>query len=140
MADDPTVSPTPDPPGQQPSSGSSADGLKEIDLTQQNPVDSERIVKQETIRTVPKVAEYDLVQAQEGTRGDLARGLLWLLTMTIGGMILFVGLGRLDGTLLAQSVFPSLVTLAGTALGFYFGSHTGRGTDDKSAGENPPPG
>lgn len=33
----------------------------------------------------------------------------------------------MDGTVLAQSIFPSLVALTGTALGFYFGSQTGGG-------------
>jgi PKD domain len=37
-------------------------------------------------------------------------------------VLAFVGLGRLDGTVITQSIFPSLVALAGTALGFYFGS------------------
>jgi hypothetical protein len=69
--------------------------------------------------------EISIDQAREGTRGDLARGLLWILMLTIGGVIVFVGLGRIDGTVLTQTIFPSLVTLAGTALGFYFGSQSG---------------
>src|SRR5439155_6958679 len=63
-------------------------------------------------------------RTREDVRGDLARGLLWLLTFAIGGVLVFVGLGRLDGTVITQSIFPSLVALAGTALGFYFGSST----------------
>ena len=65
-------------------------------------------------------------ESRENTRGDLARGLLWLLTFAIGGVLVFIGLGRLDGTVLTQSIFPSLVALAGTALGFYFGSQTAK--------------
>lgn len=72
---------------------------------------------------------FDPDQQREETRGDLARGLLWLLTFTIGGVLAFIGLGRLDGTVLTQSVFPSLIALAGTALGFYFGSQTPRNGD-----------
>jgi len=80
---------------------------------------------------------YDPRREQEGTRGDLARGLLWLLTFAIGGVLVFVGLGRLDGSVITQSIFPSLIALAGTALGFYFGSQTGKA--DSSASANPQP-
>jgi hypothetical protein len=67
-------------------------------------------------------APFNLDEVREAARGDLARGLLWLLTFAIGGVLAFVGLGRIDGTVITQSIFPSLVALAGTALGFYFGS------------------
>lgn len=67
-------------------------------------------------------APFNLDEVREAARGDLARGLLWLLTFAIGGVLAFVGLGRLEGTVITQSIFPSLVALAGTALGFYFGS------------------
>ena len=66
---------------------------------------------------------------REDVRGDLARGLLWLLTLAIGGVLAFVGLGRVDGTVITQSIFPSLVASAGTALGFYFGSQSGKNSD-----------
>jgi hypothetical protein len=72
---------------------------------------------------------YNQAETQENTRGDLARGLLWLLTFAVGGVLVFIGLGRLDGTVLTQSIFPSLVALAGTALGFYFGSQTVKESD-----------
>ena len=82
---------------------------------------------------------YNSEENRENTRGDLARGLLWLLTLVVGGVLVFIGLGRLEGTVLTQSIFPSLVALAGTALGFYFGSQkssdssTGAGTNGSSA-------
>jgi len=80
-----------------------------------------------------KVSEpYNPDREREGTRGDLARGLLWLLTFVIGGVLVFVGLGRLDGTVITQSIFPSLIALAGTALGFYFGSQTTKNSDSSS--------
>jgi len=78
---------------------------------------------------------YDSEETRENTRGDLARGLLWLLTLVVGGVLVFIGLGRLDGTVLTQSIFPSLVALAGTALGFYFGSQSPKGSDS-STGTN----
>jgi hypothetical protein len=71
---------------------------------------------------------------REETRGDLARGLLWLLTFTVGGLLVFVGVGRLEGSVLTQSVFPSLIALAGTALGFYFGSQSTKASDTPDAG------
>jgi len=80
---------------------------------------------------------YNPDETRETTRGDLARGLLWLLTFAIGGVLVFIGLGRLDGTVLTQSIFPSLVALAGTALGFYFGSQTVKESDSSpGAGRN----
>jgi hypothetical protein len=63
---------------------------------------------------------------REMIRADLARGLLWLLTGTIGAVIFFVGIGQIQGSVLTESIFPSLVTLTGTALGFYFGSQTAK--------------
>jgi hypothetical protein len=80
---------------------------------------------------------YDPRRDQEVTRGDLARGLLWLLTFAIGGVLVFVGLGRLDGSVITQSIFPSLIALAGTALGFYFGSQTGKADSSTSVNTQP---
>lgn len=78
----------------------------------------------------PQVSEkpYDPGRDREETRGDLARGLLWLLGFTVSGILVFIALGRLDGTVITQSIFPSLIALAGTALGFYFGSESGSRT------------
>jgi hypothetical protein len=136
-----TPPPAPAGSGSQPSSTtpSRPSGLIEKDLTKEEPEVSERVEKGELPKTEkPTVDTYDLTQAQEGTRGDLARGLLWLLTLTVGSVVLFVGLGRLEGALLVQSIFPSLVTLAGTALGFYFGSQSGRSGSSGASGSQPP--
>jgi len=32
----------------------------------------------------------------------------------------------LEGSVITQSIFPSVIALAGTALGFYFGSQSGK--------------
>jgi len=96
--------------------------MSDLDLTQEPETE-----------TAPKASSgfqtkpFDLEENREGTRGDLARGLLYLLTFAIGGVLVFIGTGRLEGTVLTQSVFPSLIALAGTALGFYFGSQTHNG-------------
>ena len=74
---------------------------------------------------------YDPTRDRETARGDLARGLLWLLGFTVAGILVFIALGRLDGSVLSQSIFPSLIALAGTALGFYFGT-------GQPSGSNPP--
>jgi hypothetical protein len=77
---------------------------------------------------------YDSGPDREAARGDLARGLLWLLGFTVAGVLVFVALGRIDGTVVTQSIFPSLIALAGTALGFYFGSETGGGKGSAKPG------
>lgn len=81
---------------------------------------------------------YNPFRDREETRGDLARGLLWLLTFAIGGVLAFIGLGLLDGTVLTQSVFPSLIALAGTSLGFYFGSQNAQASDPSPPQGKPP--
>jgi len=99
----------------------------ELDLTTE---DESQIPPKTRISVQTK--PFDLEENREGTRGDLARGLLYLLTFAIGGVLVFIGLGRLEGTVLTQSVFPSLIALAGTALGFYFGSQSNK--DSSSLG------
>jgi len=106
-----------------------SDSESDLDLTQEK--QPEKPAKRVAFETEP----YDPLAAREGTRGDLARGLLYLLTFAIGGVLVFIGVGRLDGTVLTQSVFPSLIALAGTALGFYFGSQT---TNDGAAAGGKP--
>jgi hypothetical protein len=101
--------------------------VPELDLTADPPVAA---TAPPPVRTEP----FNPDPIREETRGDLARGLLWLLTFAIGGVLFFVGVGRLEGTVITQSIFPSLIALAGTALGFYFGSQTGK----PSYSGNPP--
>ncbi len=100
---------------------------KVIDLTENDPLPEKGVASIPTA-TVPSSIELRDRDPQEEVRGDLARGLLWLLTLTIGGVLLFVGTGKIKSDVLTQSIFPSLVTLTGTALGFYFGSQS---TKDK---------
>jgi hypothetical protein len=119
--------------------------MSDEDFTRE-PDPANRIVdpKDPVVHTSPYVPPpyvpptVDLDQLREGARGDLARGLLYLLTFAIGGVLVFIGTGRLDGTVLTQSVFPSLIALAGTALGFYFGSQSNN-SNTASSGKPVPP-
>jgi hypothetical protein len=92
-----------------------------IDLTKDDPAPLKEVGPVEVHHI--EVIDRD---PQEEVRGDLARGLLWLLTLMIGGVLLFVGTGKIKSDVLTQSIFPSLVTLTGTALGFYFGSQSSK--------------
>ena len=96
--------------------------LSELDLTHEAIPDLAR-ESTPSYETKP----FNWVEIRENVRGDLARGLLYLLTFAIGGVLVFIGSGRLEGTVLTQSIFPSLIALAGTALGFYFGSQSNNG-------------
>ena len=100
-----------------------------LDLTQETPAQAPPAPPQER--------PVDLEQKREHTRGDLARGLLWLLAFSVGGVILFIGNKRIEGSVLTQSIFPSLIALAGTALGFYFGAQAAKGNE---AAPQPPRG
>jgi hypothetical protein len=113
-----------------------ADTDKHLDLTS-DPKEVAAASPPAAISPYQVSESYDPGREREGTRGDLARGLLWLLTFAIGGVLVFVGLGRLDGTVITQSIFTSMIALAGTALGFYFGSQTGK--PDSSAPSNGQP-
>jgi lipid-binding SYLF domain-containing protein len=81
---------------------------------------------------------------RETTRSQLARWLMGLLTLTVVTLLLLAGL-QLAGIVgasgtsirdLAQIVLTPVVTLTGTALGFYFGSQS---TTGESAGGSAPP-
>jgi len=104
--------------------------MSELDLTGEIPAKS-------PTAHIQVSAPFNPDERREEARGDLARGLLWLLTFAIGGVLAFVGLGRLDGTVITQSIFPSLVALAGTALGFYFGSQSAKNSDSGAPGDTP---
>lgn len=110
---------------------SDSGSIRKLDLTEEPDPVTHALPEQLPIETEPYrplTPNYDLARDREGTRSTLARGLLWLLTFTVGGVLIFIGLGQLTGEVLTQSVFPSLIALAGTALGFYFGSEGGSDT------------
>jgi hypothetical protein len=118
-----------DPDSNRDTSPSLKEKASELDLTLQEPAEYSQNVSTVPAIDVEAREVFNEIETRENTRGDLARGLLWLLTLVVGGVLVFIGLGRLDGTVLTQSIFPSLVALAGTALGFYFGSQTAKGSD-----------
>jgi hypothetical protein len=68
---------------------------------------------------------------RETTRSVLAKWLMFLVTLVIVGLLVLAGLqmaGTIKATVsildLATGVLTPVVTLAGTALGFYFGAQT----------------
>jgi hypothetical protein len=91
----------------------------------------------EEIETPSTVAGH-----RETTRSQLARWLMGLLTITVLSLILLAGLQLADvigmrGTSigdLAQIVLTPVVTLTGTALGFYFGAQGLSGGEPSTGG------
>ncbi|MGA8426548.1 MAG: hypothetical protein WB801_03055, partial [Candidatus Dormiibacterota bacterium] len=67
------------------------------------------------------VPKKTIPEMQEGVRGVLAKGLFGLLAGTVGAIIFLLATGRMTGTT-ASLVLSPVVTLTGTALGFYFGA------------------
>jgi hypothetical protein len=67
---------------------------------------------------------YDIPASQEKTRARLAMGLLFLLGGSLIGIAIYIALNRDDVTNreLITLIWTSEVTLASSALGFYFGS------------------
>jgi hypothetical protein len=65
--------------------------------------------------------EYNPARQREKMRGWLAGGLIGLVTLATIGIFLLVLTNRVDANALVQGVFPSLVALTGSAIGFYFG-------------------
>src|SRR5579884_2186485 len=74
-------------------------------------------------RHIPTLQEqpYDPEPRREATRGWLAAGLLVLVFITVGAGIVFIIVGKMQGTALVESILPQVITLAASALGFYFG-------------------
>jgi hypothetical protein len=85
---------------------------------------------------------------RETTRSGLAKWLMVLLTVVVVGVLTLSGLQMakiVDASVLsipdlATAVFTPIVTLAGTALGFYFGAQTAAANGDSvGAGGMPAP-
>jgi hypothetical protein len=72
----------------------------------------------------PRPLVFDLVASQERTRAWLAMGLLALLVLSVIGIAVYLAFNRDDDANreLITLVWTSEVTLASSALGFYFGS------------------
>ena len=75
-------------------------------------------------RRTPTLRPYSPARHREWTRALIAGLLLLLLGITVGGILFAVYTGRLEGTSLTQAVFPAMVGLVGTAIGFYFGGES----------------
>jgi hypothetical protein len=98
---------------------------------QEPPIESEsQVVALEETQQNPTSIEQsspladNIPASQERTRSWLALGLLALLTISLIGIAVYVALNRDDVTNreLITLIWTSEVTLASSALGFYFGS------------------
>jgi hypothetical protein len=90
--------------------------------------------------TIAEPAGVGLAKHRETTRSALALWLMFLLTLIVVGLLVLAGVEMagivksnvLSVTDLATAVLMPIVTLAGTALGFYFGAQTA--VEDGSSG------
>jgi F0F1-type ATP synthase assembly protein I len=75
---------------------------------------------------------YDPIRAREEVRSIIAKGLIWLLSATIViGFALFYFTDRYtDLKDLLTIIFPPLIAIIGTVLGFYFGAEASKPPDD----------
>src|SRR5438045_2892541 len=78
------------PPVQRPA-GPPVAGAEDLSNEQPSPVGT------------PSSAPYNPERERENIRGELARRLVWLLVFAVGGVLLFVGMGLLDGSVMVQS-------------------------------------
>jgi hypothetical protein len=69
----------------------------------------------------PTIAPYDPTRLREHTRTWVVAGIGIILAVTIIGLFVLVWRGKIEGPDFMKAVYSPLVTLAGTALGFYFG-------------------
>ncbi len=98
---------------------------EEVDLTEedrQRGATADILNRVALQRTRVEEKPFDLLRAQEETRGLLAKGLFLLLAATVLSVIGLAAAGRLSAVEMAAILSP-VVTLTGTALGFYFARH-----------------
>jgi hypothetical protein len=108
-----------------PGTGAKAGETGELDLTE-----SEAGADVEEWRTKQKLEVYDPVKAREGMRGQLAGGLIVLLAFVVVASFVTVWVrGNLTEPTkdLLGLILGPVVTLVGSATGFYFGGREGGG-------------
>jgi hypothetical protein len=96
--------------------------IPEVDLTEEDSkkVGSEQ-VREAYERQPSKPPTRSIPEMRELVRGWLAKGLVWLLILTVMSILILLATGRLTAVQ-ASLVLSPVVALTGTALGFYFGS------------------
>ena len=67
----------------------------------------------------------DIAQQRENVRAELARWVMALLTVVAIGVAILVICKGSSAEVLATALFTPVVGIAGTVLGFYFGSQDG---------------
>jgi hypothetical protein len=93
-----------------------------LDFTQQDPLPPDSLVP------APPDKPFDPEPSREKVRAHVTYGLTGTVCgLAVAAFVLIAG-GWIAGTELdhAQFFFTPVITLAGTALGFYFGGKTGR--------------
>jgi hypothetical protein len=87
-------------------------------------VDLDEIQQNQTSIEQSSPSANDIPASQERTRSWLALGLLALLTISLIGIAVYIAINKDDVTNreLITLIWTSEVTLASSALGFYFGS------------------
>jgi hypothetical protein len=71
---------------------------------------------------------YNPQRHREWVRSGLAVTVVAMVVGCVIGMVWLIGTGLLPATVLTQTIFPAILTLAGTVLGFYFGGRDGNGS------------
>jgi hypothetical protein len=78
------------------------------------------------VRDLASTRPFDPTRAREDVRRLLATGILGTLIATIVGIFVLVAvMTPRDLSAIIQTVFPALIGITGTVMGFYFGSHQG---------------
>lgn len=100
---------------------------EELNLAAEEPPPPNRLARPGT-KFGPREEEYNPAPARERVRGVLAIGLFVLVSLLAGGSYALVAVNRLskEDMEALNPIFAALVTLTGTAIGFYFGGGGGK--------------
>ena len=89
---------------------------------------AERPLSLDEVRDLASTRPYDPSRTREDVRRLLATGILGTLMATVLGIFALVALTTpRDLTSIIQTVFPALIGITGTVMGFYFGSQQASG-------------
>ena len=109
-------------PARTESEAESSGNDRELNLAETEPAPAE-VPSPRSLQAVIRSYQYDPEPGRDAIRGILAVGLLVLVALLAGAAFALSASDLLSGEQLdkLQPMFAALVTLTGTALGFYFG-------------------